>query len=368
MRKELRILGTRGIPARHGGFETFAEDLALHLVALGWRVTVYCQGEGSDSKREETWRGVRLLHIPVKLGGAKGTIVFDWLANRHAAREDGLVLTLGYNTAVFGAVLRWRRRRNLINMDGVEWRRDKYGPLEKAWLWVNEMAGAWVGDHLIADHPRIADHLQRWARADKITTIPYGARPVVEAAREPLAPLGLEPGRFAVVIARPEPENSILSIVQAFSAKPRGARLVVLGDYQAGRSKYQAAVLAAASSEVSFPGAIYDKRVVDALRFHALLYIHGHTVGGTNPSLVEAMAAGCPVLAHDNEFNRWVAGPEAAYFSSATDCEAALDRCLGDGERLDAMRGASRQRHAELFTLDGCLEAYAQLLGEWVSR
>ena len=135
----------------------------------------------------------------------------------------------------------------------------------------------------------------------------------VDAPAEPLARLGVEPGRYMSVIARAEPENSLLEIVQGFSAAPRGCRLVVLGNYDE-KVPYQRSVLAGGSSEVLFPGAIYDKSLVSALRFHSMAYVHGHQVGGTNPSLVEALGAGNAVIAHDNRFNRWVAGPQAAYF------------------------------------------------------
>ena len=116
------------------------------------------------------------------------------------------------------------------------------------------------------------------------------------------------------MIARAEPENSILEVVQAWSRKPRGCKLVVLGKYEAGHA-YQRAVQAAASAEVVFPGAVYEKPVVQALRFHARFYVHEHQVGGTNPSLVESLGTGNAVLAHDNAYNRWVAGDAGVYFA-----------------------------------------------------
>lgn len=362
--RTLRILGTRGVPARHGGFETFAEDLARHLVGSGWQVTVYCQGEGIGPIHADEWEGIQRVWIPVRQPGAVGTIVFDWKATRHAARERGLCLTLGYNTAIFCLWLRMGRTANLINMDGLEWKRSKYGLPQRLWLLGNEVAGSWIGDHLIADHPEIARHLSRWTRPAKITTIPYGSRPVNEAPTAPLEALGLAPDGFALVIARPEPENSILEIVEAFSRRPRGKKLVLLGEYRAEHS-YQRRVRAAASPEVVFAGAIYERDIVESLRAHCWLYLHGHTVGGTNPSLVEALAAGSAVLAQDNAFNRWVAGPLARYFQDTDECALRLDELAADEAPLAQMRQASRRRHAEQFTLDGCLQAYEALLSIW---
>ena len=357
----LRILGTRGIPAAHGGFETFAEYQALYLVERGWRVVVYCQDEGSGPMFEDTWQGVERVHIPVSQSGPKGTIVFDWQATAHAARFNDLCLTLGYNTAVFCAVLRIKGVPNLINMDGIEWSRAKWGTVAKTWFWLNERAGCWLGNHLVADHPQIKVHLESRISSHKITTIPYGADAVTAAPVEPVRGLGLEPGRYLTVIARPEPENSLLEVVKGFSTKPRGLNLVVLGNYQDGNI-YHRAVKECASAEVRFVGAIYDKAVVQALRFHSAAYVHGHQVGGTNPSLVEALGAGNAVMAHDNRFNRWVAGSGAVYFNSAETFSDRLDEVFGNPAKLEELRIQSRNRFEEEFTWPHVLAQYEALL------
>jgi glycosyltransferase involved in cell wall biosynthesis len=361
MRKVLRILGTRGIPAAHGGFETFAEKLALHLVEKGWRVVVYCQVDGAGPVSQEPWQGVERVRIPVSLAGPKGTVVFDWKATAHAASFGDLCLTLGYNTAVFSALLRLKGIPNLINMDGIEWRRSKWGPIAKTWFWLNERAGCGLGNHLVADHPQIKAHLQTRTTTRKITTIPYGADAVTSAPVEPVRALGLEPGRFLTLIARAEPENSVLEVVQGFSAKPRGHQLVVLGSYDPANA-YQQAIKSAAGPEVRFMGAIYDRSLVQALRFHSKAYVHGHQVGGTNPSLVEALGAGNPVIAHDNLFNRWVAADGAAYFTSANTFSARLDELLSNTAALEALRRHGQLRFNSTFTWTDSLRQYEELL------
>lgn len=363
--KCLRILGTRGVPAAHGGFETFAEYLALYLVKHGWRVVVYCQEEGSGPVFEDTWEGVERVRIPVAAEGPKGTIAFDWKATSHAARFHDLCLTLGYNTAVFCGLLRLKGIPNLINMDGIEWSRAKWGKLAKTWFWMNDWAGCWLGNHLVADHPQIKAHLSTRVKASKVTTIPYGAEPVVNADPAPLAALALEPGRFLTLIARAEPENSILEAVGGFSSRRRGVQLVVLGKYD-GANAYHRAVKAAAGDEVRFVGAIYDKTVLRALRGHSLAYVHGHQVGGTNPSLVEALGAGNAVIAHDNRFNRWVAGEGARFFADASSFDALLSRLLADPAELGAMRAASRARFEAAFRWDDVLAQYEHLLATYV--
>ena len=369
MQKVLRILGTRGVPAAHGGFETFAEKLALHLVAQGWRVVVYCQDDGTGPIIEDHWQGVERVRIPVDMGGPKGTIWFDWRATLHAARHADLCLTLGYNTAVFCALLRGKGIPNLINMDGIEWSRAKWGPLAKTWFWLNERAGCWLGNHLVADHPQIDVHLRTRVRAGKITMIPYGADDVTTASAEPVTALGLQPGSFLTVIARPEPENSLLEVVAGYSVRPRGRPLVVMGRYDDGND-YHRAVRSAASAEVRFVGAIYNKVVVQALRFHSLAYVHGHQVGGTNPSLVEALGAGNAIIAHDNRFNRWVSEGGAVYFSNTDSFAARVDEFLNDPgmNKLNDLRHHAQERFQAVFTWPAILHQYEELLTRHLPR
>lgn len=363
MHKRLLILGTRGVPARHGGFETFAEELSTYLVQKGWRVTVYCQEDWNRTVPYETfWGRVRRVHIPVKQKGALGTIIFDLKVALHARKQPSLGLTLGYNTAIFNVLQRLRGKSNLFNMDGIEYARAKWGPLAKLWLMINERIACWTGSHLIADHPLIKKHLAQRTKEDHITMIPYGADVIDDASTAPLKPFDLEAGKYSTVIARPEPENSLLEIVQGFSQQARGHTLVVLGHFDAA-NPYHQEVLAAASNEVKFVGAIYDKPTLRSLRYHSYLYVHGHQVGGTNPSLVEALGAGNAVLAHDNGFNRWVTGDDAAiFFHDAASCDAQFSALLAKPDQALAMKKAARLRHAEQFTWEQILNEYEQLL------
>jgi glycosyltransferase involved in cell wall biosynthesis len=379
--KTLRILGTRGIPGRHGGFETFATQLALYLAPRGWNVTVYCQVDTDPNApqaaptdwQEDTWNGIRRIHVPTGGDGPRAAVLYDWKCVRHARQSDGAILTLGYNTAVFSVLYNGKIGEHIMNMDGIEWRRAKWPFPVKCWFFLNELAGCWLADHLVADNPHIKKHLMRWVPERKITMLPYtgDSDPDVslsEVERIPtLRDIGLKPGRFALLIARPEPENSVYELVVAYARRHRGMPLIVLGNYQPELRSYHRKVFEAANSEVIFVGGIYDKQVLLALRHHAALYLHGHTVGGTNPSLVEALAAGTPTLAHGNAYNRWVAGDGAAYFTNWREADERLDQLLTSASERSALSAAAKRRFAEAFTSDIVLGDYETMLAERVA-
>ncbi|MEN3748063.1 DUF1972 domain-containing protein [Sphingomonas sp. HF-S3] len=361
LEKHLVILGIRGVPAAHGGFESFAERLVPWMVQAGWRVTVYCQGSDTGKRYEDSWEGCRRVHIPVKTEGSLGTIEFDIKSTIAAVKENGVLLTLGYNTGFLSGYARLRGKLNLINMDGIEWRRAKYSKIQQIYLWINERIAAASGNVLIADHPEIARHHSTHAAPAKISMIPYGSDRIETADEDLLARFGIERDKFFTVIARPEPENSILEIVRAFSRRRRGAKLVVLGNFSKEHS-YQNTVISAASDEVIFPGAIYDKPTLHALRLFSTAYVHGHQVGGTNPSLVEALGAGNAVIAHDNLFNRWVAGDAGLFFSSEDECEAQIGALLDSPSLRDRLRASAYQRWEAEFTWPKVLAEYERVI------
>lgn len=360
--KVVRILGTHGVPASYGGFETAAENVALFLRDQGWRVVVYCQVRGRGPVLTDRWHGLERVLIPVDREGWLGTSTFDWLSIAHACRYRDVCLTFDYNTAVFNLAQRVLGIPNVINMDGIEWSRARWGKLRQAILYTNERIACLVGNRLIADHPVIETYLHTRALARKVSTVTYGGPTVSRApAGVPLG-YGLTPGRYLTLIARPIPENLILEIVAGFSRRHRGVELVVLGAYQPEVDPYHRAVLDAAGDEVRFLGGVYDPAQTAALRFHSLGYLHGHTVGGTNPSLVEALGAGNPVIAHENAYNRWVASDAALYFSTTDELDARVSELVDTPDLARRLGAAARARHASEFTWEHVAGQYEQLL------
>lgn len=367
MQKTVRILGTHGVPAAYGGFETAAENVARFLVDNGWRVVVYCQVGGDGPVQEDVWEGIERVSIAVDSDGWIGTSKFDFLSIKHALKYDDICLTFGYNTAIFNIAQRFKKIPNVINMDGIEWSRKRWGLFKQAILYVNERVGLIVGTHLIADHPEIEKYLARKTPRDKITTITYGADSVEDADPSLLEEYDLAPNEYMTIVARPIPENSILEIVTAFSRKRRGQKLVLLGNYSA-QDLYHKKVLDAASPEVVFLGAIYEPKRVQTLRFFSTAYLHGHTVGGTNPSLVEALAAGNPVIAHDNPYNTWVAGDAGLYFSGIDTLDILIDRLIHEDGLARRLGLLARERHKSEFTWEHVAGQYEELLLKYMSK
>ena len=358
----VNIMGTRGIPAAHGGFETFVAKLAPYLRDKGHDVLVYCQEEDASQPAYGTdmWNGIQRVHFKPKCSGAKATIEFDYATVKHVLKEPGIDLILGYNTAILNLPQLLKGRRLAVNMDGIEWKRAKWGIVAKIWFFLNEVVAANMCKVAIADHPEIAKHVKARCFKEPVV-IPYGADVITDAPEDPVRALGLEPGRYFTSIARIEPENSILELVKAFGRVKTDAKCVILGRFD-DDNPYHQEVKAAASDGVVFPGAIYDGAVVSALRCHSRAYLHGHQVGGTNPSLVEALGAGNAVLAHDNRFNRWTAGEEQFFFSGEEDAAREMQRILDDGGAVVQAQSAARIRHAEQFTWDKILGDYEDLL------
>ncbi len=360
MKNHLNILGIRGIPAAYGGFETFAANLATYVREQGWGVTVYCQADESAPKVAiwtDEWNGIQRVHISTRLRGPLATIEFDLRCIVHVLTQPGIDLVLGYNTAIFTLIQRLMRRHVVMNMDGIEWKRQKWKGLARVWLWLNEWIGARFSSVVIADHPEILKHLE--ARGGKKAVfVPYGARDIRDRSPATLGDLPIEAGQYFVVIARVEPENSILEIITAFTQAKIDKKLVVLGRLDPENYPYHAKVLQAATSAVIFPGAIYEAQIVESLRRNCLAYIHGHQVGGTNPSLVEALGAGNAIIAHDNRFNRWVAGEGQLFFGSVDQCTAAMECVANNAKKAIQMGDLSHARHARDFKLEDVHQKY----------
>lgn len=357
------ILGSRGIPNAYGGFEQFAQYLATGLVQRGHTVAVY--QSSAHPYEQPTFENVQLIRIndPEPRIGTAGQFLYDLRSNRDARNRNFDVLYhLGYTSdSVWGAV--WPRNTlHVVNMDGLEWKRSKYSKKVQRFLRWAEKKAVRHAHHLIADSEGIQQYLKQTYGASS-TFIPYGAAVPAPQDEKALAPYGLTSANYNLVIARMEPENHIREIVEAH-VQANTTTLALVGSLETPFGQQLAQY--ANHPKLRWLGPIFDMQALDALRQHAALYLHGHSVGGTNPSLLEAMAAGALIAAHDNPFNRAILGENAAWFTSATELAQLLTSPWA--AEHNHLREAHKQRIASDFSWNQIIDAYETLFQRLVEQ
>jgi glycosyltransferase involved in cell wall biosynthesis len=356
----IAMIGTRGVPAAYGGFETAVEEVGRRLVARGHHVTVYTRG---SEHRDDEFLGMRLVHLPALSSKQLETLSHTGLSVLHAVTSARPDVAFVFNAAnsLFLPLLRMRGIPVALHMDGLEWRRSKWGPRGRAYYRWAEGRGVRTADALIADAPGIADY---YAHQFGVPTelIRYGAPIIDEVPDTRIRPLGLEPGGFHLVVARFEPENHVLEIVEGYRQSGSARPLVVVGSapYSA---EYTKAVHAAAQGDdrIRFLGGVYDQDLLDQLYAHAYTYAHGHSVGGTNPSLLRAMGAGTAVIAYDVPFNREVLNERAWLFADAADVARHYDSVESEPDVVRSLGDEGRVRAGEMFRWDDVAAAYEDL-------
>ena len=335
MKLRIGILGTRGIPNRYGGFEQFATHLSKGLVEMGHSVSVY--NSHKHPFTENNWFGVEIIHCfdPEYLAGTAGQFIYDLNCIRDTHKRNfDILLVLGYtSSSVWG---RWYPPKTIIvtNMDGLEWKRSKYAKPVQQFLKYAEKLAVRFSHYHIADAVPIQEYLQK-KYGIKATYISYGADILVKQDDVVLKKYGVTANEYYLLIARMEPENNIEMILDGLCTAEQKRNVLVIGGKDNVFGKRMLAKYLA-NTNIQFPGAIYDKAVLDTLRSGCRVYFHGHSVGGTNPSLLEAMATGALICAHDNLFNKAVLGEDAFYFQSATDIETIAGQIEVD--KIDTMK------------------------------
>lgn len=356
----IAMIGTRGVPAAYGGFETAIEEVGRRLADRGHTVTVYTRG---SEHKEHEFLGMKLVHLPALPVKQLETLSHTGLSvarELFGTRTDAAFVFNAANSP-FLPVLRARRIPIALHMDGLEWKRSKWGPRGKAYYrWAEQFGVRW-SDALIADAPGISDYyVHEFGAATEL--IRYGAPILDEAATARIAELDVAPGEYHLVVARFEPENHVLEIVEGYRASQAKLPLVVVGSapYAAGYIQ-QIRDAAEGDARIRLVGGVYDQELLDALYFHAFSYAHGHSVGGTNPSLLRAMGAGTPVLAYDVGFNRETLAEQGWFFDSADDVTARFTEIEADPAAAERFGSASKERAHTTFRWDTVADEYEDL-------
>ncbi|WP_221653486.1 DUF1972 domain-containing protein [Actinotalea ferrariae] len=353
----IALVGTRGVPARYGGFETCVEEVGRRLAARGHEVTVYCRRVADVEPRDEHL-GMQLVHLPAVRSRSLETLSHTGLSVAHLTRRgaDAAVVFNAAN-APWLPVLRAARIPVATHVDGLEWKRAKWGGAGKQFYRRAETLAVRWSDALIADAQGIADYyLERFGAPTEL--IAYGA-PVVPRASDRLRELGLAPDAFHLVVARFEPENHVDVIVDGYRRSGAQLPLVVVGSAPYSDA-YTARVHALADDRVRFLGGVWDQELLDQLYANARTYLHGHSVGGTNPSLLRALGAAAATTAFDVSFNREVLGASGRWFTTADDVAREVELAEQDPAATRS-RGAAALLEAERYDWDDVASRYEEL-------
>jgi len=352
------ILGTRGIPARYGGFETFAEELSTRLAARGHHVTVYCRERYS----EPMYRGVYLKTLPTIRHKYFDTLAHTFLSTLHllTTKQDAALYCNAAN-----AIFTWMPRGGkhpvpvALNVDGLERNRKKWNRAARAWYRMSEWLATWMPDEVVTDARVIADYYrERYKRESSM--IPYGAEIGAVQTKEVLGMLGLAPRQYFLYVSRMEPENNALLVREAFEQVDTSLKLALVGDAPYAPD-YIRSVRNTSDPRIVIPGAIYGQGYRE-LGSHCFAYIHATEVGGTHPALIEAMGRGALTLYLDTPENAEVAGDAGIAFHHDNLTEV-LESVLAMNEtERDEWRARATERVRSRYSWDAVTDQYEQLL------
>lgn len=344
---KVAIIGTVGVPANYGGFETLVEQLVRHNKSDDLQYAVYCSKKSYNEKRW-VYHGAKTEYVGLNANGIQ-SIPYDILSLVKAARNSDVILILGVSGCAFLPVFRFFSKKKLIiNIDGLEHRRDKWSKWARRFLKFSEKQAVKYGNIIITDNKGITDYvMEEYGKPSEL--IAYGGDHVLtnidDSLREKvLNDYGLEKGGYALAICRIEPENNVHTILEAFEKAQKP--IFFIGNWQKSEYGRNLAAQYSNSQYVKITPAVYDLNILNVIRGNCSIYLHGHSAGGTNPSLVEAMFFGKPIFAFDCIYNRESTENKATYFTSVEELINALNsRDTNLAENAKSMKVIADRRY-----------------------
>jgi glycosyltransferase involved in cell wall biosynthesis len=352
-------LGTRGIPNRYGGFEQAATYIASGLVEKGHEVTVY--NSHKHPYKNDTWNGVNIVHCydPGYLGSA-GQFVYDLNCIRDARKKQFDVwLFFGYTSSSVWWRLYPGKLVLISNMDGLEWKRSKYNAATRKFLLYAERLAVRHSHFLIADSSAIQFYLFEKYKVQS-SYIAYGAEVFDEEDVSVFSEYTIQKHEYYVILSRMEPENNVETILNGFCKSNTEKRMIVIGNIDTKFGKYLVDKFKT-NQRILFVASLYDARKLHTLKMYCSLYFHGHSCGGTNPSLLEAMADGAVICANDNAFNKAILGDDAFYFSSADDIARRIDSPRDTAAEKNMIL-VNREKIEQKYNWPAIVSAYEKLI------
>ncbi|WP_395065456.1 DUF1972 domain-containing protein [Flavobacterium sp.] len=320
---KIAILGTRGIPNYYGGFEQFAEFFSVYLVEKGHEV--YCYNSHNHKFQEKTFHGVNIIHQhdPEYKYGTFGQFIYDYNCIMDSRTRDfDIILQLGYTSNSVWYFLLPKKPIIITNMDGLEWKRTKYSRPVQQFLKFAERLAAISSDYLVSDSLGIEKFLKERYQKES-TYIAYGAYPFTNCNEKTIAQYGVEKDNYNMIMARFEPENNLDMVLEGVAMSDDKMTILVIGKHDTKYGEYLKTKYND-HQNIKFLGGIYNLDHLNNLRYYSKLYFHGHSVGGTNPSLLEAMASNALIAAHNNDFNKGILKENGFYFSSPSEVKNLL--------------------------------------------
>lgn len=315
----IAVLGTRGIPNHYGGFEQFAEHLAIFLVKKSCKVYVY--NSSNHPYQETVFKGVNIVHCndPEEQMGTIGQFIYDLNCILDTRKRNlDVILLLGYTSSSIWSLLLPKKPLVITNMDGLEWKRSKYNFLVRKFLRYAERLAVKYSDFLVSDSKGIKKYIDDKYKKDS-KFISYGSNLVSDVDDKLLEKYKLKKFKYNMLLARIEPENNIKTILEGVVISKTKIPFLVIGDCSKNSFGKKLIGTYEDHKNIIFCGGIYNSKDLNCLRYYSNLYFHGHSVGGTNPSLLEAMGSGNLIIAHNNVFNKAVLKEDAYYFSTPED-------------------------------------------------
>lgn len=360
---KLAILGTRGIPANYGGFETFAEELSTRLAARGHDVTVY--GRSNYIRYSEpTYKGVRLTILPTVETKHLDTVAHTFISVIHALpRRFDCILMCNAANALFALVPRMSATPVALNVDGIERKRKKWGAAGRAYYRLSEYLATIIPNVIVTDAAVIRDYYLKKYHASSVM-ISYGTECGRLETAAVLDQLSLKPRQYFLYVSRLEPENNAHLVIQAFEKVRTEMPLLIVGDAPYAQ-KYIEQLKSTRDPRVRFPGAVYGVGYRE-LQSHVYVYVHATEVGGTHPALVEAMGAGNCAVVYDTPENREVVGDCGLFFQDADSLARLIQTTISDPAAVEHFRDKALSRAKALYSWDTVTDAYEKLFRDMV--
>ena len=357
---KIAILGIRGIPSGYSGYETFAQQVGPRLVERGHEVTVYCR-RSLFKDRPKEFKGIKLVYLPSIQTKSLSTFSHSCLAALHLAfRRADVALFVNVANSPFCLITKLAGIKTALNVDGLEWLRPKWGPTGKKYFHMSARISKWTTHQIITDATRMQE-VYREEFGVESEDIAYGADVFGSNNQERVREVGLEPGKYFLTACRLVPDNNVHVLLDAFEQSSTDITYGIVGGTPYA-SAYVDEVTSRDDSRLKFLGYVEDQTLMDELYANAFTYLHAHEFGGTNPTLLRAMAGGNCVIALDTPFNREVLGDCGLFFNKGDDSLGRQIQFLLDHpEERNRMAEGAIKRIQERYSWELITDRYEQL-------